>query len=58
MTSPDARRVAEIETTKAALAVTDPRLPVLSVEAEALTAKMARKAAMESALVREAQGTS
>lgn len=51
----DAARVAVIEKAKAALPVTDPRLPVLAKEAEVLTAKMARAARVETALVSEAQ---
>jgi len=51
----DAERLQAIEETKASLSVGDPRLAELSLEAETLTAKMARKARVESALVREAQ---
>ena len=51
----DAARVAEIERTKAALPVTDPRLPELAKESEALAEKIALTTKVETALVREAQ---
>jgi hypothetical protein len=51
----DAARLQAIEEAKAALPVGDPRLAELSLEAETLGAKVARKTRVESALVREAQ---
>ena len=54
----DAGRIAEIETTKAALPATDPRLPELAEESEALAAKVALTTKMETALVREVQSES
>jgi hypothetical protein len=53
----DAARIAEIETTKATLPVTDPRLPELAKESESLATKVALTTKVESALVREAQTT-
>jgi hypothetical protein len=53
----DAARIAEIEATKASLPVTDPRLPELAVESQALAAKVALTTKVETALVREAQPT-
>ena len=50
----DATRVAEIETKKASLAITDPQLPALAKESEELVAKMAQTTKVETALVREA----
>lgn len=49
----DARRVAAIEETKARLDPADPKLVPLARESERLTAKMATKAAVETALAEE-----
>ena len=53
----DAARIAEIEATKATLPVSDPRLPELAKESEALATKVALTTKVESALVREAQAS-
>lgn len=50
----DAERVREIETEKVRLQADDPRLLELANESEAITAKMAVKAKVETALVEEA----
>jgi hypothetical protein len=50
----DARRVEAIEELKSDLPASDPRMADLSAEAQQLTAEMATKGQMESALSREA----
>lgn len=50
----DAERVRQIETAKVRLRADDPRLIELAHESEAITAKMAVKAKVETALVEEA----
>ena len=51
----DARRVAAIEELKSDLDPHDPRMPQLAAESESITADMATKAEMETALVHEAR---
>ena len=50
----DAERVRQIETAKVSLPADDPRLVDLANESEAIIAKMAVKAKVETALVEEA----
>ena len=50
----DAERVRQIETEKVSLRADDPRVVGLARESEALTAQMAVKAKVETALVEEA----
>jgi hypothetical protein len=50
----DAERIRQIEQEKVALSLGDPRLMELANESEALTARIAFKAKLETALVEEA----
>lgn len=54
----DAARVRQIETEKAGLHPTDPKVAKLAEESEELTAQMADKAKIQSALIEEAQSPS
>lgn len=53
----DAERVQQIEIAKVSLRADDPRLIELANESEAITAEMAVKAKVETALVEEAAAT-